>query len=515
MDVCHFSRWRGWPQPSAQFACYASTLTRNTLQALAPSVLGFLLTYFLLIVTSQPGAFGFHLPWNGLLIDLIGVPVFFIVLVATSFGNFKSVNIGVKTFLRNALAFAAALAFVLVATTAIYHRAWEKLTPFEPLHGAARLTLSNPATLSDQWNTLSVRLPDGKIWTGNYTLNTMNLGAPNPLALFLGKIRLTMSGGHFLEGSNWASVVRGIDDERVGIKTDGTLWVSENPAHRERLASGRWTVTKAGDLVQIGNETNWSSVAPSGFSMLLVKNDGTLWRWGTTNWNWKNEWPGLQSFTPQRWGTDTNWSRVFPAANQLWLQKTDGTVWAQPNYRAQMTKSLERGRWLAFVETSQPESFQLGVCADGTFRIWAEQRFVNNHGSFDWQATDIQMGNQKTWLGVAGRGEKIVTLKDDGSLWLWNFYHDYRRGWYIERDEHELLAVKPVRLGTHSDWIAIATADGGIISLAADGSLWYWPLESANYFMPEIDGDNGGHFEPLLDISRKPQFLGNIFGKAD
>jgi hypothetical protein len=80
-----------------------------------------------------------------------------------------------------------------------------------------------------------------------------------------------------------------------------------------------------------------------------------------------------------------------------------------------------------------------------------------------------------------------------------------------------MLDVKPVRLGTHSDWIAIAGADGGIISLAADGSFWFWPLgrpSDFKYFYDYGNGD-GSHFEPLLDMSRKPQFLGNVFGKSD
>jgi hypothetical protein len=127
----------------------------------------------------------------------------------------------------------------------------------------------------------------------------------------------------------------------------------------------------------------------------------------------------------------------------------------------------------------------------------------------------LQFGKDTNWLAVAGRDAKVVTLKNDGTLWLWNFYHDSLRGWDPKRDEREMLDSKPVHLGTHSDWIAIATADGGIISLAADGSLWYWPLESAQDFMAEIYGDNGNNSGPLLYVSRKPQFLGNIFGKAD
>jgi hypothetical protein len=73
-----------------------------------------------------------------------------------------------------------------------------------------------------------------------------------------------------------------------------------------------------------------------------------------------------------------------------------------------------------------------------------------------------------------------------------------------------MLDVKPVRLGTHSDWIAVTGADGGIISLAADGSLWFWRFKpNYSYVSHDIA------FVPLLDISRKPQRIAGIFDKTN
>ncbi len=42
-----------------------------------------------------------------------------------------------------------------------------------------------------------------------------------------------------------------------------------------------------------------------------------------------------------------------------------------------------------------------------------------------------------------------------------------------------------------------------VIALAADGSLWFWP--------------NREQYErsTLLKLPKQPQFLGNVFGKAD
>jgi hypothetical protein len=516
---------------------YASTLARNTLQALVPAVLGIIIFAFLIFNAYWP-EFIFHYPiWHGPLIYFIGIPAFVMVLVGLSFWNCQHTDPGGKVWRWNVLVAVTALIFVMAVTTAVYHRVWEKLSPFEPAHGAARLTLSNPAALRDQWNTFFVHLPDGRIWADDYGLN---FNAGNPLALFLGNIQLTSpGGGHFYNGSNWVNMVRGPWSERAGIKADGTLWVSGNPVYRERLVRGGWKMTKAGDLVQFGSETNWNSVVPTGLGMLLVKNDGTLWHWGVlTNWNWKTEWPGLHAFTPQRLGTGSDWAEVFLADNQVCLRQIDGSVWMtwvdrsssqqtkelEPGFSIQRTKHFEYGKWRSTTTIWSGLSYRLGIRDDGTFRIMADQRLkklTKSEYAYEWTVADLQFGNGTNWLAVAGRGEKIVTLKDDGTLWLWNFYHNNWRGWDTERDEQAMLGTTPVRLGTHADWIAIASAEGGIISLAADGSLWYWPLESASRFASDFgngvfwDNRSNTYLEPLLDISRKPQPLGNIFGKAD
>ena len=86
-----------------------------------------------------------------------------------------------------------------------------------------------------------------------------------------------------------------------------------------------------------------------------------------------------------------------------------------------------------------------------------------------------------------------------------------RREWRPESYENEVLKMVPVRLGTHSDWIAICGGYGDTITLAADGSLWFWPLEPAGAY----SNDDNQPLYPLLDVSHKPQFLGNVFSAAD
>jgi ABC-type transport system involved in multi-copper enzyme maturation permease subunit len=516
---------------------YVSSLTRNTLQTLAPAVLGILMGFFGLVLIAQMQDFDLDFLWRGPLPFFIGVPVMLVALLALAFWNFQHVRIGWKMWRRNFFAFVLALVFAMTATSAVYHRFWEKFTPFEPPHGAARLSQSNPGSLSTRWDEISVRLPDGKIWMNYFISGPTVL---NPLALMLGNFKVALGDGKFINGSNWMTVHRA-GREFVGIKTDGSLWVSEKPWQRSQLQNGGWKINKdeMQDLVLFGNETNWSSFVPVGLSTLLVKNDGTLWRWGVTNFDFKrDQWPGLRTFTPYRLGTESNWAEAeafqnYQDSSQMFLRKTDGSLWTRNNYSwntngqtmleiepgfiVQSVKNLGRDKFRSVAKISYGLQYGVGVRDDGTFRIWADERLIQKERNYEWFAADLPIGDGTNWIAVAGRGNKIVTLKNDGSLWLWNF-HRPQMEWNAHFFENEIQDPRPVRLGTHSDWIAISGSYGSVSALAADGSLWYWPLEDAAYYFSELGNYNNAgnsHFEPLLDISRKPQLLGNIFGEND
>lgn len=115
---------------------------------------------------------------------------------------------------------------------------------------------------------------------------------------------------------------------------------------------------------------------------------------------------------------------------------------------------------------------------------------------------------------MAGGGEKLVTLKDDGSLWLWNFHRNRFQSvpWDNQLTTAEIQSTIPVRLGTHFDWVAITGDWGSVVSLAADGSLWFWQLENAAEY---YDNNNQNSVHPLLECSRKPVLLGNIFNSQN
>jgi alpha-tubulin suppressor-like RCC1 family protein len=261
-----------------------------------------------------------------------------------------------------------------------------------------------------------------------------------------------------------------------------------------------------------------------------VKNDGTLWRLGTNAFSVKSqEWPGLRAFTPRQLGMDSGWAQVNQDNYQFTIQQTNGSIWTSLNNN-QTNLSLElepgflvtqlydgrHGKFRSTTQINRGLQYRVGIREDGTFRIWAELNFkkskTSNNHDVVWSVTDFQIGGETNWLALAGGGEKVVTLKNDGTLWLWDFRDRPFRGWDNARAEQKILKTVPVQLGTHSDWISVSGSSGSLVALAADGSLWLWPINNLEDFYGNRSDKPA--IRPLLDVSHKPQLLGNVFNTA-
>ena len=317
-------------------ACYASTLARSTLQALAPAALGIVATGVLFALCSQMEYLFRHPPWRGWLVYILGVPVMLPVLAGLALWNFKRVLVGWPVWRRNGLVCFGALALVGATTSAIYHRAWELAGPLEPPHGPAVLAPAQGVFLrADGWN-LVAQLPGGRIWMGRFW-GTF----PSVRALVLGDVKISsvLGAGRRLDGSNWASVVACHRDV-IGIKQDGSLWVSEKPENWRQFWRLRTNPSlEPTPLVQVGRDHNWQSVTGASPPVFLLKTDGTLWQWGRgffDVWRWDHGQfdrikgrPGLRAFEPERVGTDSDWAEISWNRGQFEFRKRDGRTLGQ------------------------------------------------------------------------------------------------------------------------------------------------------------------------------------------
>lgn len=246
---------------------------------------------------------------------------------------------------------------------------------------------------------------DGSLWTiRNDGLGTG--GSPKLSAVRVG------------QDSDWKQVTDA--GHTLAIKNDGSLWAWGSNTHGQ-LGLGKISNTPESTPVRVGMGTDWSQVEAGGMGTVAIKNDASLWEWGTLQYS-------TESNVPKRVGTDTNWRMAASGNYHRLAVKTDGTLWA----------------W------GTNENAQLGLGTVG--------------GS---QSSPRQVGTDTDWVDARAAGDYSVAVKSNGTLWVWG----HNPSGLLSVGSSNPHVTTPTQLGEESDW----TLGGSVASaLRSNGTIWYW-----------------------------------------
>ncbi len=244
--------------------------------------------------------------------------------------------------------------------------------------------------------------------------------------------------------ADWVSVSAGRDsqqgDHAVALKRDGSVWAWGANAYGQ-LGAPPWEVPGTNAPMRVGSSGDWRQVSAGGGFTAGVQRNGTLWIWGNNNGNvlpcCNNAW------APSRVGTDTDWFAVAAGGLHVLALKADRSLWAWGD-----------------------NSFAQCGLGEGVF--------VGN--------TPTRVGTDNDWKAITASGEldpfygtHSLGLKADGTLWAWG----YNAWGELGVGDHENRGV-PTRVGTDSDWTAIATACADSLARKSDGSVWAFGLGADN-----------------------------------
>jgi hypothetical protein len=314
--------------------------------------------------------------------------------------------------------------------------------------------------------------------------------------------RITSAGPNkFISESNWISDAVRYDEEyqhersyyqitgyldTVGIQSNGTLWVSV------KSDNGRWS---ADQLTRFGDDSDWQQVVQSdSSSVILLKTNGTLWRWGTDRFDWRSHplarnWPGLRTFQPFQLGANFDWVALGHYWGGSLARKADGSVWEVSHLDANGVEGLHRMTNYDRVpaEVSQfPSSLRKPyIREDGT--LWFS--YQDGMGKQE-SIQQLPISHETNWISTSWDGGAIFALRSDGTLWKWE-----RLGYPA------VFSKAPDKIGIHSDWVASTLLYGSLVTLAGDGSLWLWLDSDVNQYQ---------NTELWIKYPRQPIFLGNV-----
>jgi alpha-tubulin suppressor-like RCC1 family protein len=147
-----------------------------------------------------------------------------------------------------------------------------------------------------------------------------------------GKLGLNLSFFHrsvpvttFAGGNDWKSVSVGYEFT-AAIKTDGSLWVWG--ANGQGQLGDNTIITRSTPVTTFAGGNDWKSAAPGSNHIAAIKTDGSLWVWGLNNNGQLGTSDTTWRSTPvTTFAGGNNWKQVTCGNRHTGAIKTDGSLW--------------------------------------------------------------------------------------------------------------------------------------------------------------------------------------------
>jgi alpha-tubulin suppressor-like RCC1 family protein len=343
--------------------------------------------------------------------------------------------------------------FLIIATWQIQSQCWQ--------------------TFSLGYNHTMAIKPDGTLWgwganTNGELGNGTVTGTPIPIQIGI--------------QSNWLKVVAG-DRNTMAIKTDGTLWVWGDNLFGQvgnNTSSNNVTIP-----TQVGIDTDWNSMSAGFEHVAAIKNNGTLWVWGSGGNGQIGNNLLLNRALPTQVGLDTDWTTVCTGLSTTMALKSNGSLWSWGrNDLGQLglgfgsinRKVPVQVGGTDWVKISTKSSHTSAIKSDGTLWHWGRQTggsptFITNLN------IPTQVGTATNWSKISSGTDHNLAIKTDGSLWAWLGNGSGQLG-----NNSTTRAFAPVQIGSDTNWDSIHGGSQYSAGIKTDGTFFYWGSNVFNHY---------------------------------
>jgi alpha-tubulin suppressor-like RCC1 family protein len=280
-----------------------------------------------------------------------------------------------------------------------------------------------------------------------------------------------------------------------GVKSDGSLWMWGLNSSGQL---GDSTITTRSSPVQtISAGKNWWSISCGQSYTAAIKNDGSLWLWGSgTSGQLGDNSATTKSSPVQTVSGGTSWKQVSAGATHCGAIKSDNTLWMwgsnsigqlgdnTPIQKSSPVQTVSGGTNWKFVSCGS--DFTAAIKTDGSLWMWGQgssgQLGRNTTGSAISPVQTVSGGNNWKWVSCGGA--HTAAIKTDGSLWLWGSGTSGQLG-----DNSATTKSSPVQtVAGGTSWKQVSSGGSGAthcVAIKTDGTLWCWGLNSSGQL-----GDN-------------------------
>ena len=221
------------------------------------------------------------------------------------------------------------------------------------------------------------------------------------------------------------------------------------------------------------------------FNVLMLKNDNTLWAWGTNGNGALGQNGGAQRSSPVQI-PGTTWAKSTTSYYGGFAIKTDGTLWSWgANEKGQLGQNNDD------VNQSSPiqipgttwSSVSLGqnnvyaIKTNGTLWTWGENSkgaLGHNSPHTTHLSSPVQVPGT-TWKQVTGSTHGAMGTKTDGTMWVWGWNYGGKLG--LNDSSSNASRSSPTQIPGTNWSKAIANANHPR-AIKTDGTLWAWANNS-------------------------------------
>jgi alpha-tubulin suppressor-like RCC1 family protein len=254
----------------------------------------------------------------------------------------------------------------------------------------------------------------------------------------------------------------------LAIRNDGTIW-SWGSNNFGKLGYSTATGTNPNPY-RVGISNNWQSVSAGEWHSSGIKSDGTLWVWGYNAYGQGGQGTSGTAYaiigSPTQVGANNNWQSVSVGTNYTLAIKSDGTLWGMgTNEHGELgigsttfsSLPIQIGTSSNWKQVSANNGYSIGIKTDGT--LWQWGNTVTN--------TPTQFGTDVDWDKIANSG--TFGIKTNGTLWAWGYNQFGQLG-----DDTTIDRINPVQIGTNTNWQKIYNHYNHTIATRTDNTLWSW-----------------------------------------
>lgn len=220
-----------------------------------------------------------------------------------------------------------------------------------------------------------------------------------------------------------------------------------------------------------------------------VKNDGTVWVWGTGfNGQLGNGTSGLGTFTraPIQISDLSGVEKVEDGNGFVYALKSDRTVWSWGiNNTGQLGDgtSFERTRPVQItgltnvIGISGGDFYGAAVKADGTVWVWGSDGVIT--GVFPGHFSPVQVAGIQDVTAISAGGQHLLMLKSDKTLWSIGVNSMGQLG-----DGTTTPRTTPVQVAGLTNVVRIAAGQEFSLARKEDGTVWAWGINFTGQLGP-------------------------------